>query len=87
MFRVYPCQRLAEPRKVKISRSHNCPVDESWNVDWRTILFCPAARGELELRRGRILVARDHFSTALALASNPTERTFLAKRVKACGVT
>ena len=46
--------------------------------------FYPAAMGELELRRGNRDAAREHFSAALALARNPTERRFLEKRVRAC---
>jgi RNA polymerase sigma-70 factor (ECF subfamily) len=46
--------------------------------------FLPAAMGELELRRGNREPAREHFSAALALARNPTERRFLEKRVRAC---
>jgi RNA polymerase sigma-70 factor (ECF subfamily) len=46
--------------------------------------FCPAALGELELRRSNLRAARGHFSAALALARNPTERRFLEKRVRAC---
>lgn len=47
--------------------------------------FYPAAMGELELRRGRREIARAHFSDALALARNPTERRFLEQRVAVCG--
>jgi RNA polymerase sigma factor (sigma-70 family) len=46
--------------------------------------FYPAALGELELRRGNRDTARDHFSAALTLARNPTERRFLEKRVRVC---
>jgi RNA polymerase sigma-70 factor (ECF subfamily) len=46
--------------------------------------FYAAARGELELRRGRFDVAREHFCTALAQARNPTEREFIQHRVDAC---
>jgi len=49
--------------------------------------FYPAAMGELELRRGDREAARRHFSTALPLARNPTERRFLEKRVRACSST
>ncbi len=47
-------------------------------------LFYPAAMGELELRCGNRDAARSHFSAALALARNPTERRFLEKRVLSC---
>ncbi|HZO10197.1 MAG TPA: DUF6596 domain-containing protein [Myxococcota bacterium] len=46
--------------------------------------FYPAAMGELELRAGHALAAREHLAAALALARNPTERAFLEKRVRAC---
>lgn len=46
--------------------------------------FYPAALGELELRRGRHAVARDHFVEAVTLARSPMERRFLADRVAAC---
>jgi RNA polymerase sigma-70 factor (ECF subfamily) len=46
--------------------------------------FYSAALGELEFRRGRHAAAREHFSTALGLARNPTERRFLSQRVSAC---
>jgi RNA polymerase sigma-70 factor (ECF subfamily) len=46
--------------------------------------FLPAALGELELGRGRREAAHGHFTAALALARNPTERRFLEKRVRAC---
>jgi predicted RNA polymerase sigma factor len=46
--------------------------------------FYFAALGELELRRGKHEIAREHFRAALALARNPTERGFLDRRVGAC---
>jgi predicted RNA polymerase sigma factor len=46
--------------------------------------FYPAAMGDLELRCGNRDAARSHFSAALALARNPTERRFLEKRVLSC---
>jgi predicted RNA polymerase sigma factor len=46
--------------------------------------FYPAALGELELRRGSLKTAREHFRAALALARNPMERRFLEQRVNAC---
>jgi RNA polymerase sigma factor (sigma-70 family) len=47
-------------------------------------VFYPATLGELEFRRGNHDAARRHFSAALPLARNPTERRFLEKRVQAC---
>jgi RNA polymerase sigma factor (sigma-70 family) len=46
--------------------------------------FYPAALGELELRRGSLKTAREHFRAALALARNPMERRFLEQRANAC---
>jgi RNA polymerase sigma-70 factor (ECF subfamily) len=46
--------------------------------------FYPAAMGELEHRCGNRDAARKHFSAALALARNATERRFLQRRMLAC---
>jgi len=46
--------------------------------------FYPATLGELELRRGRNDVAREHFRTAIKLGRNPMERRFLELRLQAC---
>ena len=46
--------------------------------------FYPAARGELELRRGERTAAHAAFADALALARNGAERRFLEKRLRAC---
>jgi RNA polymerase sigma-70 factor (ECF subfamily) len=46
--------------------------------------FYSAALGELELRRGRREIAREHFQAAVALARSPIERRFLKQRVVAC---
>jgi RNA polymerase sigma-70 factor (ECF subfamily) len=46
--------------------------------------FYHAALGELELRSGRAVIARQHFRAALALARNPMERRFLEQRMVAC---
>src|SRR5258708_35362652 len=45
--------------------------------------FYSAALGELELRRGSLATAREHFREALALARNPMERRFLEQRANA----
>ncbi len=45
--------------------------------------FYPAARGELELRRGERGAAGTHLTLALALARNDAERRFLEKRLRA----
>ena len=46
--------------------------------------FYSVARGELEIRRGCGVAAREYFRTALALARNPTERRSLERRLRAC---
>ncbi|MEP7002618.1 MAG: DUF6596 domain-containing protein [bacterium] len=43
--------------------------------------FYAAALGELEARRGNAGAARTHFTAALALARNPSEKRFLERRV------
>jgi RNA polymerase sigma-70 factor (ECF subfamily) len=47
--------------------------------------FYPAARGELELRRGDRTAAGAAFERALVLARSDTERRFLEKRRRVCG--
>jgi RNA polymerase sigma-70 factor (ECF subfamily) len=44
--------------------------------------FYPAARAELELRRGERGRAEEHFRAALALARNDAERRFLERRLR-----
>jgi RNA polymerase sigma-70 factor (ECF subfamily) len=46
--------------------------------------FYSAALGEMELRRGRFSIAREHYQTALRLARNPMEHRFLEQRIEAC---
>lgn len=46
--------------------------------------FYFAALGQLELRRGKQGVAREHFRTAIALARNSMERRFFEQRLAAC---
>lgn len=46
--------------------------------------FYSAALGELEARCGRFEIARKYFLAALAIARNPSERRFLARRAKSC---
>jgi RNA polymerase sigma-70 factor (ECF subfamily) len=46
--------------------------------------FYSAALGELELRNGQPDAAREHFTAALALARNPTERRLLERRIADC---
>jgi RNA polymerase sigma-70 factor (ECF subfamily) len=46
--------------------------------------FYHAAMGELEFRRGCYLEARQHFQTAVTVARNPAERSFLQRREHTC---
>jgi RNA polymerase sigma-70 factor (ECF subfamily) len=46
--------------------------------------FFFASLGELELRSGRVEIARVHFEKARRLARNPMEQRFLDQRVAAC---
>lgn len=46
--------------------------------------FYSATLGELELRRGKCVAAKAHFSAALSFARNPMERTYLQRRIDAC---
>ena len=46
--------------------------------------FYEAAIGELELRRGNVEAARNHFSAAKAVARSPVERRFLERRIQQC---
>jgi len=46
--------------------------------------FYHAAFGEFELRGSRPQVAREHFSAALELSRNATERQFFRQRIEAC---
>ena len=50
----------------------------------RAYPFYPMALGELELQCGRHAAAHQHFSIALPLARNPTERRFIEGRINAC---
>ena len=66
-----PERGLAELRAIETDRFADYP-------------FFPAALGELELRRGDVEAARAHFRAARALARNPAERRFYARRFDAC---
>jgi RNA polymerase sigma-70 factor (ECF subfamily) len=46
--------------------------------------FYPAARAELELKRGDRAAAREYFQAALARARSDAERRFLEKRLRSC---
>jgi predicted RNA polymerase sigma factor len=56
-------------------------------ADHDRLASCPfylAAMGELELRRGQRVIAREHFRAALALARNKPEHQFFQLRMSAC---
>jgi RNA polymerase sigma-70 factor (ECF subfamily) len=46
--------------------------------------FYPAALGEFELRRGDLAAANGYYRSAIALARNDAERTFLEARLRRC---
>jgi RNA polymerase sigma-70 factor (ECF subfamily) len=46
--------------------------------------FYAAARAELERRAGRLVLAREHYGHALALARNAAERKFFERRLSEC---
>jgi RNA polymerase sigma-70 factor (ECF subfamily) len=48
--------------------------------------FYPLALGEFEFQRGDRKAAREHFTTALPLARNPTEQRYIEQRIDACTV-
>jgi RNA polymerase sigma factor (sigma-70 family) len=48
--------------------------------------FYPAAIAEFERRRGNLDVARDQFSSAVALARNSVERRYLEARIRECAL-
>lgn len=90
LMRIAPSPVVALNRAIAISQRDGPErgIEALQAIESRERLkaypFLPAAMGELELARGDPKAARDHFSTALALARNPAERRFLEKRVRAC---
>jgi len=87
---VAPSPVVALNRAIAIAQCHGAErgIDELRAISDRDRLssypFYPAAMGELELRRGNCATAREHFSAALALARNPTERRSLEKQMRVC---
>ncbi|PYQ17999.1 MAG: hypothetical protein DMF81_26250 [Acidobacteria bacterium] len=90
LMAVAPSPVVALNRAIAIARRDGPErgLEEIHAIEGRERLksypFYPAAMGDLELRRGNRQAAREHFSAALALARNPTERRFLEKRSRAC---
>jgi RNA polymerase sigma-70 factor (ECF subfamily) len=90
---VAPSPVVALNRAVAIAQRHGAArgIDELRAIEDRDRLssypFYPAALGELELRRGNRTAAHEHFSAALALARNPTERRSLEKQMHVCKST
>jgi RNA polymerase sigma-70 factor (ECF subfamily) len=90
LMSVAPSPVVALNRAIAVAQRDGAErgLEELHAIDGRDRLrrypFYPAAMGELELRRGDHEAARKHFSAALALARNATERRFLQKRVRAC---
>lgn len=87
---IRPSPVVALNRAIAVAQ-HEGPargLQEIEGIDGRERLaaypFYAAALGELELRRGRREVAREHFRAALSLARSPIERRFLEQRVGAC---
>jgi RNA polymerase sigma-70 factor (ECF subfamily) len=90
LMSVAPSPVVALNRAIAVAQRDGAErgLEELHAIDGRDRLrsypFYPAAMGELELRRGDREAARKHFSAALALARNATERRFLQERVRAC---
>jgi RNA polymerase sigma-70 factor (ECF subfamily) len=87
---IRPSPIVALNRAIAIAQSKGPErgLDEIGRIADRDRLaaypFYFAALGELELRRGRYAIAREHLRAARALARNPMERQFLDRRVSAC---
>ncbi len=90
LMTIAPSPVVALNRAIAVAqlRGPQCGLDAIDAIGDRDRLvrypFYHAARGELEWRRGRGDVAREHFQAARTLARNPSERRFLAKRIAAC---
>jgi RNA polymerase sigma-70 factor (ECF subfamily) len=87
---IHPSPIVALNRAIAVAQHEGSArgLDEIEAIAHRDRLaaypFYPAALGELELRRGSLATAREHFRAALALARNPMERRFLEQRANAC---
>ncbi|WP_437520394.1 DUF6596 domain-containing protein [Sorangium sp. So ce726] len=90
LMAIRPSPVVALNRAIAVAQ-HEGPergIEEIDAIEGRDRLaaypFYFAARGELELRRGRREIAREHFRAALALARNAMERRFFEQRLRAC---
>jgi RNA polymerase sigma-70 factor (ECF subfamily) len=92
LLRIRPSPVIALNRAIAVAQ-HAGPeaglaaihaIDGSERL--RTYPFYPMALGELELQCGRQGRASEHFRTALQLARNPTEQSFMRSRIEACTV-
>jgi RNA polymerase sigma factor (sigma-70 family) len=90
LMAIHPSPVVALNRAIAVAQHEGSArgLDEIGAIEQRDRLaaypFYSAALGELELRRGRLKTAHEHFRAALALARNPTERRFLEQRANAC---
>jgi RNA polymerase sigma-70 factor (ECF subfamily) len=87
---IRPSPVVALNRAIAVGE-HEGPdrgLEELHAIDGRERLdkypFYQAALAELELRKGRHGIAREHFEAALGLARNAMERRFFEQRVSAC---
>jgi RNA polymerase sigma-70 factor (ECF subfamily) len=90
LMAIRPSPVVALNRAIAVAQ-HEGPergIEEIDAIEGRDRLaaypFYFAARGELELRRGRRELGRQHFRAALALARNAMERRFFEQRLHAC---
>jgi predicted RNA polymerase sigma factor len=90
LMAIQPSPVVALNRAIAVAQHEGSErgLDEIGAIEKRDRLaaypFYSAALGELELRRGSLDAAREHFRAALALARNPVERQFLEQRANAC---
>jgi RNA polymerase sigma-70 factor (ECF subfamily) len=90
LMKIRPSPVVALQRAIALAEQHGprAGLDAIAAIADRDRLasypFYEAALGELELRCGRAIVARDHFRSAMELARNPNERRFFEQRVGAC---
>jgi len=90
LLAIRPSPIVALNRAIAVAHSENAErgLEELRKIQGLSGLsrypFYQAALGELELRTGKLTDARRHFYAARALARNPTERSFLDRRIWAC---
>ncbi|HEX3431482.1 MAG TPA: DUF6596 domain-containing protein [Rhizomicrobium sp.] len=85
-----PSPIIALNRAIAVAQSESAErgLEEIAAIaDWKRLAEYPfffAAQGELELSRGSLSAAKQHFCTALALARSPIERRYYEQRLAAC---